>query len=170
MKTLTRIRLVNWHLFENTTINCQGRTYFIGINGAGKSTILDAVQFALVGGQRDVRFNQAALSGGKRTLASYVRGEMGTEGQRFLRGDATSVVALEFRNPDDTYFLHGAVIDAFEDGATLMSPISSSIMPGSMTTGSSARPGSCIDTRAFKRHLENFALPDACTRAGLFKA
>ena len=107
MKMLTRIRLINWHLFENTTINCQGTTYFIGINGAGKSTILDAVQFALVGGQRDVRFNQAALSGGKRTLASYVRGEMGTEGQRFLRGDATGVVALEFRNPDGTLLCTG---------------------------------------------------------------
>jgi hypothetical protein len=33
-----------------------------------------------------------------------------------LRGDATGVVALEFRNPDGTYFVHGAVIDAFEDG------------------------------------------------------
>ena len=65
MKLLTRIRLVNWHLFENISINCSGTTYFIGINGVGKSTILDAVQFALVGGQRDVRFNQAALSGGK---------------------------------------------------------------------------------------------------------
>ena len=47
MKTLTKIRLINWHLFENTTINCEGSTYFIGINGAGKSTVLDAVQFAL---------------------------------------------------------------------------------------------------------------------------
>ena len=61
MKLLTRIRLVNWHLFENISINCNGTTYFIGINGAGKSTILDAVQFALVGGQRDVRFNQARV-------------------------------------------------------------------------------------------------------------
>src|SRR5437899_2715953 len=43
MKTLTRIRLINWHLFENTTITCQGTTYFIGVNGAGKSTILDAL-------------------------------------------------------------------------------------------------------------------------------
>ena len=42
--------------------------------------------------------------------------KLGTEGQRFLRGDATSVVALEFKNPDGTYFAHGAVIDAFEDG------------------------------------------------------
>src|SRR5574337_601417 len=116
MKTLTKIRLINWHLFENTSIDYTGSTYFIGINGAGKSTILDAVQFALVGGQRDVRFNQAALAGGKRTLASYVRGELGTEGQRYLRADATGVVALEFRNPDDTCFTHGAVMDAFEDG------------------------------------------------------
>src|SRR5512136_434878 len=116
MKTLTQIRLINWHLFENSTIDCTGSTYFIGINGAGKSTILDAVQFALVGGQRDVRFNQAALAGGKRTLASYVRGELGTEGQRFLRGDTTSVVALEFRNPDGSHFCHGAVMDAYADG------------------------------------------------------
>ena len=40
MKTLTKIRLINWHLFENTTIDCAGSTYFIGINGAGKSTLL----------------------------------------------------------------------------------------------------------------------------------
>ena len=90
MKTLTRIRLINWHLFENTTVECKGSTYFIGINGAGKSTILDAVQFALVGGQRDVRFNQAALAGGKRSLAGYVRGELGTEGQRPTRSTASS--------------------------------------------------------------------------------
>ena len=63
MKALTRIRLVNWHLFTDVTISCQGTTYFIGVNGAGKSTVLDAVQFALVGGQRDVKFNQAALAG-----------------------------------------------------------------------------------------------------------
>ena len=85
MKLLTRIRLVNWHLFEDVTISCRGTTYFIGVNGAGKSTLLDAVQFALVGGQRDVKFNVAALSGGKRTLAGYVRGELGTEGRQFLR-------------------------------------------------------------------------------------
>ena len=159
MKLLTRIRLVNWHLFENISINCNGTTYFIGINGAGKSTILDAVQFALVGGQRDVRFNQAALSGGKRTLASYVRGELGTEGQRFLRGDATSVVALEFKNPDDTYFAHGAVIDAFEDGRA--PDVAYFIVHNAQLNDDwfFKAPGQLFDTRAFKRHLENFSLP-----------
>jgi uncharacterized protein YPO0396 len=116
MKQLTRIRLINWHLFENTTITCKGSTYFIGINGVGKSTILDAVQFALIGGQREVKFNQAAMAGSQRSLTSYVRGELGTEGQRFLRGDTTAVVALEFHNPDESYFVHGAVIDAYQDG------------------------------------------------------
>ena len=159
MKQLTRIRLVNWHLFENTTINCQGTTYFIGINGAGKSTILDAVQFALVGGQRDVRFNQAALSGSKRTLASYVRGELGTEGQRFLRGDATGVVALEFSNPDGTYFVHGAQIDAFEDGRN--PEVAYFIVHNARLDDNwfFRAPGQLFDTRAFKRHLENYALP-----------
>jgi uncharacterized protein YPO0396 len=159
MKLLTRIRLVNWHLFENTTINCQGTTYFIGINGAGKSTVLDAVQFALVGGQRDVRFNQAALSGGKRTLASYVRGELGTEGQRYLRADATGVVALEFKNPDGTFFTHGAVIDAYEDGRN--PDVAYFIVHNAALNDDwfFKSPGQVFDTRAFKRHLENFALP-----------
>ncbi len=167
MKTLTRIRLVNWHLFENTTINCRGTTYFIGINGAGKSTILDAVQFALVGGQRDVRFNQAALSSSKRTLASYVRGEMGTEGRRFLRGDATGVVALEFRNPDNTFFVHGAIIDAFEDGRN-PEVVYFIVHNAHMDDNWFFRaPGQLFDTRAFKRHLENYAFPGD-TRAQVF--
>ncbi len=170
MKTLTKIRLVNWHLFENTTIDCQGSTYFIGINGAGKSTILDAVQFALVGGQREVRFNQAALAGGKRTLSSYVRGELGTEGQRFLRGDATGIVALEFRNPDGACFTHGAVIDAFEDGRNpeiAYFIIHNASLDDRWFFQADGVPGRLHDTRAFKRHLEHFALPPAA-RAQVF--
>jgi uncharacterized protein YPO0396 len=170
MKTLTKIRLINWHLFENTTINCEGSTYFIGINGAGKSTVLDAIQFALVGGQRDVRFNQAALAGGKRTLASYVRGELGTEGQRYLRGDATGVIALEFRNPDGTLFSHGAVIDAFEDGRSpdvLYFIVHNAGLDDRWFFLEDAAPGRLFDTRAFKRHLDHFALPPA-SRAQVF--
>lgn len=63
-----------------------------------------------------MRFNQAAAQRRQAHLASYVRGELGTEGQRYLRADATGVVALEFKNPDGTFFAHGAVIDAYEDG------------------------------------------------------
>ena len=166
MKTLTRIRLINWHLFEDVTIVCNGTTYFIGVNGVGKSTILDAVQFALVGGQREVKFNQAAVAGGKRSLASYVRGELGTEEQRYLRGDATGVIALEFRNPDGTLFCHGAVIDAYEDGRSpeVMYFIAHNaaiddawFFQGAAARGTAAH--SLFDTRAFRRHLEHVALP-----------
>ena len=169
-KRLTRIRLVNWHLFADTTISCQGTTYFIGVNGAGKSTILDAIQFALVGGQRDVRFNQAALAGGKRSLASYVRGELGTEGQRYLRGDATGVVALEYANPDGTRFVHGAVVDAFEDGRS-PEVVYFIVHQAALDDDWFWQPGQGgrrpYDTRAFKRHLEHFGWPRAA-RAQVF--
>ena len=162
MKSLTKIRLINWHLFENATIDCAGSTYFIGINGAGKSTILDAVQFALVGGQRDVRFNQAALAGGKRTLASYVRGELGTEGQRFLRKDATGVIALEFRNPDGSYFAHGAVMDAFADGRNpkiVYFIVHNADLDDRWFFDGDAALGKVYDARSFKRHLDHYAFP-----------
>jgi chromosome segregation ATPase len=167
MKQLTRIRLVNWHLFENTTISCQGSTYFIGVNGAGKSTILDAIQFALVGGQRDVKYNRAAMSGSKRTLSGYVRGELGTEGQRFLRGDATAVVALEFRNPDDSAFVHGAVVDAYEDRRA---PSIAYFVVNDACLNDAwffRSEGQVFDSHAFRRHLESFALP-ANARARVF--
>ncbi|MBI1876983.1 MAG: AAA family ATPase, partial [Chloroflexi bacterium] len=168
MKQLTRIRLINWHLFEDATITCQGTTYFIGINGVGKSTILDAVQFALVGGQREVKFNQAAMTGSQRTLTSYVRGELGTEGQRFLRGDTTAVVALEFRNPDQTYFVHGAVIDAYQDGRS--PDVTYFIVNGAPLNDAwfFKAEGQLFDSRAFRRHLEHFTLPDPQARAQLF--
>jgi uncharacterized protein YPO0396 len=166
MKELKRIRLINWHLFENTTITCQGTTYFIGTNGTGKSTILDAMQFALVGGQRDVKFNQAAMTGSRRTLASYVRGELGTEGQRFLRGDATGVVALEFREADGTHFVHGAVVDAYEDGRA--PDIAYFVVNGAALNDDwfFRAPGRLHDSRAFCRHMEHFPLPGG--RAHIF--
>ena len=159
MKQLTHIRLINWHLFENATIRCQGTTYFIGCNGVGKSTVLDAIQFALVGGQRDVKFNRAAMSGSSRTLTSYVRGELGTEGKRFLRDDTTAVVALEFRNPDDTHFVHGAVVDAFQDGR---SPDVAYFIVHNASLNDAwffQNEGKLYDSRAFHRHMEHFALP-----------
>jgi uncharacterized protein YPO0396 len=167
MKELKRIRLINWHLFENTTITCQGTTYFIGTNGTGKSTILDAMQFALVGGQRDVKFNQAAMAGSRRTLTSYVRGELGTEGQRFLRGDSTGVVALEFREEDGTHFVHGALMDTYEDGR---SPDIAYFLVNGVPLNDDwffRSPGKLYDNRAFRRHLEHFALPPG-GRAHLF--
>ncbi|MCI0418981.1 MAG: hypothetical protein L0312_07150, partial [Acidobacteria bacterium] len=116
----------------------------------------------------EVKFNQAAMIGSQRTLTSYVRGELGTEGQRFLRGDATAVVALEFRNPDDTYFVHGAVIDAYQDGR---SPDISYFIVHCAPLNDAwffRAEGQLFDSRAFRRHLEYFPLPGPQARTQVF--
>ena len=46
MKKLTKIKLINWHYFQNETINVDGSFLLSGENASGKSTILDAIQLA----------------------------------------------------------------------------------------------------------------------------
>ena len=77
-KILTKLRLINWHYFNNETITFKNTNLFSGENGAGKSTILDAIQLILTTNTR--RFNLAANTDSKRSLKSYVRGKTGEEG------------------------------------------------------------------------------------------
>ena len=74
---------------------------------------------------------------------------------------------MEFRNPDGTYFVHGAVIDAFEDGRN--PEVAYFIVHNAALDDDwfFRAPGQLFDTRAFKRHLEHFALP-AGARAQVF--
>ena len=113
MKRLTKIKLVNWHLFPNQTIEINNNTLISGENGSGKSTFLDAVQYLLVGGRGGVRFNIAANTEAKRTLEGYVRGRIGAENKEFLRtGDVVTHVALEFFDEiNKSYSIVGAVLD-----------------------------------------------------------
>ena len=96
MKKLTKIKLVNWHIFNNHTISLDGNTLITGENGHGKSTLLDAINYVLSGGAG--KFNQAANTNAKRTIESYVRGKAGIEGKEFIRNDDNIVshIALEF--------------------------------------------------------------------------
>lgn len=113
MKKLTKIKLINWHLFSNETVEVNGNTLVSGENGAGKSTFLDAVQYLLVGGKGGVKFNIAANDLAKRTLESYIRGKIGAENKDYLRkGDIVSHVALEFYDEvNKTYNIVGSVMD-----------------------------------------------------------
>ena len=47
MIELKRLKLINWHNFENVTFDCARLTYMIGVNAVGKTTILDAIRYAL---------------------------------------------------------------------------------------------------------------------------
>lgn len=112
MKRLTKIKLVNWHIFENETIDVYQNVLFTGDNSSGKSTILDAVQYILTAGRP--KFNTAANEKSQRTLDSYIRGKLGLEGKEYLReGDVVAHVALEFHNEDnDAYEVLGAAVEA----------------------------------------------------------
>lgn len=60
------LRLVGFHNFEDETISVSGDLFVLGVNESGKTTVLDAIQLALSGGQ-DFEWNAAArLDGGRR--------------------------------------------------------------------------------------------------------
>lgn len=98
---LTKIKLINWHLFSDAEIPVDGNVVLTGENGSGKSTLLDALFYVLSGGD-DSNFNNAANSGAARTLESYLRGKLGTEENTFIRSncDVISHIALEFFDMD----------------------------------------------------------------------
>lgn len=106
-KSLTRVKLINWHYFENETISLNGSTLISGENTAGKSTVLDAIQLVLTTNTR--KFNMAANEKSNRSLKGYVRCKIGTVGEQYLRKNVViSNVALEFyEEKTDKYFILG---------------------------------------------------------------
>lgn len=118
MKRLTKIKLVNWHLFSDQTISISDNTLISGENGSGKSTLLDALQYLLVGGKAGAKFNIAATDEAKRTLEGYVRGRIGAENKEYLRpGDVISHVALEFYDEQiDQYGIIGCILEVPKGG------------------------------------------------------
>lgn len=96
-KSATRLLLVQWSKFQNVSVKLEGSTLFTGINGSGKSTILDAVTYLITG---NTQFNKAAKDR-DRTVLGYVRGDTKSNGAaRYLRsGEVISYIAMEFDDP-----------------------------------------------------------------------
>ncbi|MDE6783944.1 MAG: AAA family ATPase [Ruminococcus sp.] len=111
-KILTKLRLVNWHYFSNEMIHLKNTNLFSGDNGAGKSTILDAIQLILTTNSR--KFNLAVGAESKRSLKTYVRGKTGEEGNEYLRkGAVISYIALEvYEESKQRYFVIGGKFDS----------------------------------------------------------
>lgn len=116
MKTLKRVKLINWHRFTNTTIEFGASTLLSGENGAGKSTLLDAIQFVVTCSVN--YFNKAAHENGKRKLTGYIRCKTGKENKPYERsGEISAHVALEFyEDSKQQYFVVGAVVDSAAEG------------------------------------------------------
>lgn len=110
-KTATKLLLINWSRFQKITVRLEGSTLFTGVNGSGKSTILDAMTYLLTG---NTQFNKAAKDR-DRTVVGYVRGDTKSNGiDRYLRKDAVvSYVAMEFWSPvEDMHLVVGVGIES----------------------------------------------------------
>lgn len=118
MKSIQKLRLINWHFFTNTTTDIKNITFLTGANGTGKSTIIDALQIIILGTTRPENFNKAANEKGRsgRTLLSYLRGQtgVGADGKvlNLRSGTFTSYIAIElFDDVLNKPFTLGAVFD-----------------------------------------------------------
>ena len=102
-KTATKLLLVQWARFQNECIRLEGSTLLTGVNGSGKSTVLDAMTYLLTG---NTQFNKAAKDR-DRTVIGYVRGDTKSNGtERYIRtGEVISYIAMEFWSPLDQSFL-----------------------------------------------------------------
>lgn len=95
--TAREFLLANWSRFQCEQFRLSGSTLITGVNGTGKSTILDAMTYLLTG---NTRFNLAA-GDRDRTVKAYVRGDTRSNGSdRYLRtGSVVSYIAMELWNP-----------------------------------------------------------------------
>lgn len=122
MIRLEAVRLVNWYHFADETLRLGGSCLLLGDNGSGKSTVLDALQWALVADLQQARFNKAANEHSRRNLYGYVRWKLGSEDEsrpgqvRFGRGACASYVLLQFTDERDPAgdFTCGVAMEATE--------------------------------------------------------
>ena len=69
MIKMTRLRLINWHNFQDDTIDFKNITYLLGVNAVGKTTIMDAIRYCLT---TNKDFNTAGNKKSGRTLLGSV--------------------------------------------------------------------------------------------------
>jgi uncharacterized protein YPO0396 len=122
MKTLKRIVLINWHYFTFETLELDTINFLTGKNGAGKTTVIDAIQLLMLGDTTGHFFNKSASDKSSRTLKGYLRCEIGDDDNGdmiYLRkGRFTSYVAGEFYDDVNNEFTTvGVAFDNFEDGS-----------------------------------------------------
>lgn len=101
MYRLEHLILVNWHNFEPLELPFSRCTAVIGENRSGKSTLLDAMQVALLGNHGQWReLNRAAADErSRRTVRSYCLGVVAPN-QPPLRNSSVTWVGLHFRDDE----------------------------------------------------------------------
>ena len=119
MKKLKKILLINWLYFSKQLIEVEDINFLTGKNGAGKSTVIDALQIVLLGVTNARNFNQAANEKSQRTLDGYLRADMDSNSPYSRRGkDFSTYITCEFLDEDaGSRFVTGIVFDCRSDGS-----------------------------------------------------
>ena len=93
MIELKRLKLINWHNFENVTFDCARLTYMIGVNAVGKTTILDAIRYCLTTNRN---FNALGNKKSGRTLQGSVHAKQRGENAFRRPGRTVAYIGAEF--------------------------------------------------------------------------
>ena len=119
MKRLKKILLMNWLYFSKQVIELDDINFLTGKTGAGKSTIIDALQIVLLGELNERNFNKAANEHSQRTLDGYLRTDLDAKNPKSRRGrNFTSYIACEYYDDiKDAHFVAGIVFDCHADGS-----------------------------------------------------
>ena len=119
MKKLKRILLINWLYYSKQLIEIGDINFLTGKTGAGKSTIIDALQIVLLGELNSRNFNKAANESSQRTLDGYLRADIDGTGEGTRRGkDFSSYIACEFYDDwQGNSFTIGIIFDCRNDGS-----------------------------------------------------
>lgn len=119
MKKLKKILLINWLYFSKELIEVEDINFLTGKNGAGKSTVIDALQIVLLGETNARNFNQAANDKSQRTLDGYLRADMDENNPNSRRGkDFSSFIVCEFWDDvEGRSFVCGIIFDCRNDGS-----------------------------------------------------
>ena len=119
MKKLKKILLINWLYFSKELIEVDEINFLTGKNGAGKSTVIDALQIVLLGETNARNFNQAANEKSQRTLDGYLRADMDENNPNSRRGkDFSSFIVCEFLDDvEGRSFVCGVIFDCRSDGS-----------------------------------------------------
>ena len=119
MKKLKKILLINWLYFSKEVIEVGDVNFLTGKNGAGKSTVIDALQIVLLGETNARNFNLAANERSQRTLDGYLRADMDENNPYSRRGkDFSTYIVCEFEDDmEHNSFVCGVMFDCRSDGS-----------------------------------------------------